>query len=74
MKTQQITISNDGKGMHEALSSAEDLARDMALSKRDAMHLRLLVEETLGMVQAITGHFGWRATQTTAASTSPPIR
>ena len=55
MKTDSIIISNDGGGMKEALIQAEKAAVFKELAKRDALHLRLLTEEMLGMMRSITG-------------------
>ena len=57
METEQVYVKNDGTGMERALKTADWVTRDAQLSRRDAMHLRLLVEETLGMVSAMTGEF-----------------
>ena len=55
MKTDVIVISNDGSRMDEALLQADKAAQYRELEHRDALHLRLLTEETLGMMRAITG-------------------
>ena len=55
MKTDVIIISNDGTGMEEALVQAEKTAQYKDLSPKDALHLRLLTEEMLGMMRSITG-------------------
>ena len=55
MKSDVITISNDGTGMEEALAQAEKVAQYKELNSRDALHLRLLTEEMLGMMRSITG-------------------
>lgn len=55
MRTDTIIISNDGSGMKEALIQAEKAAVFKELAKRDALHLRLLTEEMLGMMRSITG-------------------
>ena len=55
MKTDVITISNDGCGMEDALAQAEKVAQYKNLQSKDALHLRLLSEEMLGMMQSITG-------------------
>lgn len=53
MKTDQITIGNDGTGMENALAEAERFAEYEKLERKAAVHVRLLTEETLGMVRAI---------------------
>ncbi len=53
MKTDQITIGSDGTGMEKALAEAERFAEYEKLDRKAAMHIRMLTEETLGMVRAI---------------------
>ena len=55
MKSDVIIISNDGTGMDDALVQAEKTAQYKGLQGRDALHLRLLAEEMLGMMRSITG-------------------
>ena len=55
MKSDVIIISNDGAGMDDALVQAEKVAQYKGLQPRNAMHLRLLTEEMLGMMRSITG-------------------
>ena len=55
MKSDVITISNDGSGMEEALAQAEKVAQFKNLQPKDALHLRLLTEEMLGLMRSITG-------------------
>ena len=55
MKTDVIIIANDGSGMEEALRQAEKMSVYKELSRKDALHLRLLTEETLGMMRSLTG-------------------
>ena len=55
MKTDVIMIGSDGSGMEEALLQAEKTAIYKGLSRKEALHLRLLAEETLGMMRSITG-------------------
>ena len=57
MKVQGIKISNTGENMDEALTLTEKAAEAMSLSQRDALRLRLLAEEMMSMVRAITGSF-----------------
>ena len=53
MITERIKITNSGSGMNEALSLTESAAGN--LSDKDKLRLRLLAEEMLSMVRAITG-------------------
>lgn len=55
MKSDVIHVTSDGVGVSEALAQAEATALFRALSKKDALHLRLLTEELMGMMQALTG-------------------
>lgn len=57
MTTEQVYVKNDGEGLDKALILAENFARTVELSTRNSIHLRLLTEEVLGMVHAITGEF-----------------
>ena len=55
MKTDVIVISNDGNNMEAVLGQVDALAAYKALSPENAMHLRLLAEETMALMRAITG-------------------
>ena len=55
MKTDVIIISNHGNNMEAILGQVDALAAGKALSPKNATHLRLLAEETMAMVRAITG-------------------
>lgn len=55
MKSDIIHVNSDGTGIKEALSEAEAVAGYKKLSHKDALHLRLLTEEMMGMLEAITG-------------------
>ncbi|MCR5236809.1 MAG: hypothetical protein K6E34_06370 [Lachnospiraceae bacterium] len=57
MTTEQVYVKNDGEGLDKALILAENFAKTVELSTRNSIHLRLLTEEVLGMVHAITGEF-----------------
>lgn len=57
MTTEQVFVKNDGEGLDKALKVAENFAKEAGLAGRNAMHLRLLTEEVLQMVRAITGEF-----------------
>ena len=56
MKTLEIVVSNDGAGMDAALDQADKTARQLGLSPRDAIRMRLLVEEMMNLMRSITGH------------------
>ena len=55
MKSDVIKVSTGEAGMEETLRQAERTAQYKGLSPRNALHLRLLTEETMGMMRSITG-------------------
>ena len=55
MKTDVITISSRGAHMEAALEQAEKMAAYKGLSRKNALHLRLLTEEMMGMMRSIAG-------------------
>jgi hypothetical protein len=55
MKTDVIVVSNKGERMEAALNQAEKVAAYKGLSPKNALHLRLLTEELMGMMRSITG-------------------
>ncbi len=55
--TEKVKITNSGSGMSEALNITERAAGLLNLSTKDALRARLLAEETLSMVRAVTGEF-----------------
>ena len=55
MKTDIITVSSRGKRMGDALAEIDKLAEYKGLSPKNALHLRLLTEEMMGMMRSITG-------------------
>ena len=55
MKTDKITVSSQGAQMEAALKHAEKMAAYKELSPKNALHLRLLTEEMMGMMRSITG-------------------
>lgn len=56
MKTDIITISNDGTNMEDALAQVEKVSVYKGLSPKDTLHLRLLAEETMALMRAVTGN------------------
>ena len=56
MKTDIITISNDGTNMEDALAQVEKVSAYKGLSPKDTMDLRLLAEETMALMRAVTGN------------------
>lgn len=55
MQTDKITIDNSGIGMKEALAEAERFTTYLEADKKDALRIRLLTEEALGMVRGVVG-------------------
>lgn len=55
MKTDVIHVTNAGEGMTGALEQTSAAAVYRGLTGKDAIHLRLLAEEMLGMFRQITG-------------------
>ena len=55
MKTDVIVVSSRGNRMETALGQAEKVAAYKGLSGKDALQLRLLTEEMLGLMRAVTG-------------------
>ncbi len=57
METNRISIGKDEKGRKQVLLETEKFVEYNVLDKKTAFHIRLLAEETLGMVAAITEEF-----------------
>ena len=55
MRTDEIRVSSRDDRMTEALKLAEKTAAFKELSEKNALHLRLLTEEMMGMVRSIAG-------------------
>ena len=55
MKTDVIVVSSKGARMETALLQAEKVAAYKGLPTKDALHLRLLTEEMMGMMRSLTG-------------------
>ena len=55
MKSEVITVSSKGSGMDAALALADQTAKQLGLSSRDAMRMRLMVEEMMSMMRSIIG-------------------
>ena len=55
MKTDIIRVSSRSSRIETALKQAEFVAAYKELSPKNAMHLRLLTEEMMGMIRSITG-------------------
>ena len=57
MQTDKIRVSSDGTGTALAMDEVERFCEYMGLDRKSALRMRLLAEEALGMVNAITGDF-----------------
>ena len=55
MKSDVIHVTSGGAGKAEAVKQTEAVSVFKGLSKQDSIHLLLLTEEMLGMMQALTG-------------------
>ena len=55
MKTDVITVSSKGARMETALIQADKVAAYKGMSRKNALHLRLLTEEMMGLMRSITG-------------------
>ena len=55
MKSDTIHVMNDGTGIGQALAQVERVAAFKGLPEKGSLHLRLLAEEMLGMMHALTG-------------------
>lgn len=55
MKSDVIAVRSNGEGMPEALEQTEAVAEYKRLPKKNALRLRLLCEETMGMMRSLTG-------------------
>lgn len=55
MRTDVIEVTSTGTQMEIALSQVDKVAAYKGLTGKNALHLRLLAEEMLGMMRSITG-------------------
>jgi len=55
MRSDVIHVTNEGDGIDEALEQTEKVAVFKGLESKNALHLRLLTEEMMGMMRALTG-------------------
>ena len=55
MKTHEMTVNSRGARMETALAQAEKVAVYKGLARKDALSLRLLTEEMLGLMRTLTG-------------------
>ncbi len=57
METEKVEINSDGKEFGRALEVTEELAANLQLPPKEALRLRLLMEELLGMLREIVTCF-----------------
>ncbi len=57
MITNKISVNNKGVGRDEVFIEIERFSDYLGLSEKNNLHIRLLTEETLGMVAQIGGDF-----------------
>ncbi len=57
MQTDKIRVNNNGDGAALAMDEVERFCEYMELDRKSTMRMRLLAEEMIGMVNAITGEF-----------------
>lgn len=57
IRTEELYIDNTDEKATAALAVADEFIKSLISDKKQAMHIRLLVEETIGMVKAMTVNF-----------------
>ena len=57
MKTNVISVKNTGSGINAALAEAERFAEYQHLDRKEALRVRLLAEEMMGLIKGIVGEF-----------------
>ncbi len=57
MQTDKIHINNQGEGLSEVLEQAEKYADYNKLSRKQRLQLRLMCEETVGMLRELAGEY-----------------
>lgn len=55
MRTNEFIITGKGKGIDKALCETERLAKSSELTAKEALRLRLLAEELVGLIRGIAG-------------------
>ena len=56
MKSETITVLSTGEGRAAAIDQAASFATGRSLPRKGVLHIRLLTEEMLGMIQQLTGN------------------
>ena len=57
MESEKILITNKSFRIYDALDKIDNYLADLKLEPKDNLHLRLLAEETLGMLGAMAGEY-----------------
>ena len=57
MKTNIISVKNDGTGLYEALLETDRFSEYQRLGEKESLRLRLLAEEMSGLVKNLVGDF-----------------
>ena len=57
MQTKKIVVTNKKASYEEILDLTEKVSADYSLKNKDKLHLRLLAEEMVSMIEATTGNF-----------------
>ena len=57
MESEKILITNKSFRIYDALDKIDNYLSDLKLGPKDSLHLRLLAEETLGMLGAMAGDY-----------------
>ncbi len=57
METEKIIVSTKTLKIDDVLEKVEDSLEELELKKKDSLHVRLLAEETIGMLKAMAGDY-----------------
>lgn len=57
MESEKMLISSKNFVLYDAIKKIDNYLEGMELQKKDTLHMRLLMEETLGMLGAMTGDY-----------------
>ncbi|MBQ7064205.1 MAG: hypothetical protein IJM90_04900 [Firmicutes bacterium] len=60
MRSDVIIINTRGNGVEDALNQANAVALYKGLNNKQGLHLRLLIEEMMGLVRAVTGEHDYK--------------
>ena len=57
LQTDKVKVSNNGEGLQGVLKLAENFSATIGLNSKNSMKLRLLAEEAVSMIKAVTKDF-----------------